>query len=68
MLIETKAALCPKCGSTMQDVKGGIIKCQNCGFQPGLTYRDMSRHSHCDPRLTIEIAGRKHCNGCSETW
>jgi hypothetical protein len=67
MVTETKAT-CPKCSSPMQDVKGGIVKCQNCGYQPGVGYRGDRCPNGCTaPIVTIPGAGRR-CQQCSAQW
>jgi transposase-like protein len=67
MIAETKTQ-CPKCSSPMQDVKGGITRCQNCGWQAGITYRGTNRPHGCDPHLVAVLAHGNHCNNCGENW
>lgn len=67
MLIETKAQ-CPKCSSPMQVVVSGLERCQQCGFQKGVTYRGSTCPKGCDPALVAVLAHGDHCNSCGADW
>ena len=67
MIVETKTQ-CPKCGSAMQIVKGGITRCQTCGWQPGRRYRGSVCPNGCDPQLRRAIRTRLALQSLSADW
>jgi hypothetical protein len=59
-------AICLKCGTAL-NFFSNVTFCPNCG-QTGRSYQGNHCPNGCDRRLTIEVAGRRHCNQCSASW
>jgi len=59
--------LCFRCSSKLQHF-GNTTRCQNCGWQPGVTYRGSACPRGCSPRLVAVLAHGNHCNNCGADW